>query len=173
MGFAAAFSPAKGCGAPLPGAIRSTAPSSILRRQLPARRPRLRGRRLRHRTPVGSYPGRSPLGVYDMPGNVMEWVGDRYDFRAYRDIADTNPRGPVEGEFVDARRLVVCPTHDIGNYVRDNLELTASQATLGFRCAMCRSNHTNHGRKLIECVLWAQQTKRFARQNWLLQACFL
>ena len=52
----------------------------------------------RDTAPVGTYPGgRSPMGVYDMLGNVMEWVGDWYDFDAYEDIADTNPRGPVDG----------------------------------------------------------------------------
>ncbi len=92
----------------------------------------------RDTAPVGSYPaGRSALGAYDMLGNVMEWVGDWYDFRAYRDIADTNPRGPVEGDFKSIRGgSWFTPPNDLGNYVRDNLDPTAAQATLGFRCAM-------------------------------------
>jgi formylglycine-generating enzyme required for sulfatase activity len=92
----------------------------------------------RDTAPVGSYPdGRSPLGVYDLLGNVTEWVGDWYDFRAYRDIADTNPRGPVEGEFKSMRGgSWFTPPDDLGTFVRDNLDPNASQATLGFRCAM-------------------------------------
>ncbi len=92
----------------------------------------------RDTAPVGSYPdGRSPLGVYDLLGNVTEWVGDWYDFRAYRDIADTNPRGPVDGEFKAMRGgSWFTPPDDLGTFVRDNLDPTASQATLGFRCAM-------------------------------------
>ena len=92
----------------------------------------------RDTAPAGSYPaGRSPAGVYDMLGNVTEWVGDWYDFRAYRDIADTNPRGPVEGEFKSMRGgSWFTPPGNLGTFVRDNLDPNASQATLGFRCAM-------------------------------------
>ena len=92
----------------------------------------------RDTAPVGSYPdGRSPLGVYDMLGNVTEWVGDWYDFRAYRDIADTNPRGPIEGEFKVIRGgSWFTPPDNLGTFVRDNLDPTAAQATVGFRCAM-------------------------------------
>ena len=92
----------------------------------------------RDTAPVASYPdGRSPAGIYDMLGNVTEWVGDWYDFRAYRDISDTNPRGPVEGEFKSMRGgSWFTPPGNIGNVARDNLDPTASQATVGFRCAM-------------------------------------
>ncbi len=92
----------------------------------------------RDTAPVASYPdGRSPAGAYDMLGNVMEWVGDWYDFRAYRDIADVNPRGPVEGDFKSLRGgSWFTPPDQIGNVARGNLDPTVSQATLGFRCAM-------------------------------------
>ena len=92
----------------------------------------------RDTAPVGSYPdGRSPMGVYDMLGNVTEWIGDWYDFRAYRDIADTNPRGPIEGEFKVIRGgSWFTPPDNLGTFVRDNLDPTAAQATVGFRCAM-------------------------------------
>ncbi len=92
----------------------------------------------RDTAPAGSYPdGRSALGIYDMLGNVMEWVGDWYDFRAYQDIADTNPRGPVEGEFKSLRGgSWLTPPDDLGNVARDNFDPTVSQANLGFRCAM-------------------------------------
>ena len=92
----------------------------------------------RDTAPVGSYPdGRSPTGVYDLLGNVTEWVGDWYDFRAYRDIADTNPRGPIEGEFKVMRGgSWFTPPDNLGTFVRDNLDPTAAQATVGFRCAM-------------------------------------
>jgi formylglycine-generating enzyme required for sulfatase activity len=88
--------------------------------------------------PVGSYPGgRSPMSVYDMLGNVMEWVGDWYDFDAYEEIADTNPRGPVDGEFKSIRGgSWLTPLDEVGVVARDNFDPTVSQANLGFRCAM-------------------------------------
>ncbi len=88
--------------------------------------------------PVGSYPGgRSPLGVYDMLGNVMEWVGDWYDFKAYVNIADTNPRGPVDGQFKSLRGgSWLSPSEELNVSARGNFEPTVSQANLGFRCAM-------------------------------------
>lgn len=48
--------------------------------------------------PVGDYPaGRSPLGVYDMAGNVWEWVNDWYDSAYYQQSPDENPTGPETG----------------------------------------------------------------------------
>jgi len=88
--------------------------------------------------PVGSYPdGRSPSGVYDLLGNVMEWVGDWYAFRAYQEIADVNPRGPVDGEFKSLRGgSWLSPPDELSVSARGNFEPTVSQANLGFRCAM-------------------------------------
>ena len=88
--------------------------------------------------PVGSYPdGRSPTGAYDMLGNVMEWVGDWYDFNAYDNVADTNPRGPTEGDFKSLRGgSWLSPSEETAVTVRGNFEPTVAQANLGFRCAM-------------------------------------
>jgi formylglycine-generating enzyme required for sulfatase activity len=92
----------------------------------------------RDTAPVATYPdGRSPSGVYDLLGNVMEWVNDWYDARTYQDITDTNPMGPLEGEFKSYRGgSWLTPLDDLGVSVRANFDPTVAQANLGFRCAM-------------------------------------
>jgi formylglycine-generating enzyme required for sulfatase activity len=49
-------------------------------------------------TPVGTFEeGKSPYGIYDMAGNVWEWVSDWYDQDYYKTSPSQNPAGPHKG----------------------------------------------------------------------------
>ena len=87
--------------------------------------------------PVGSYRlGKSDFGVYDLSGNVSEWVFDWHDAEYYLFAPEKNPTGPEKGKYKVIRG---------GNWRnnRDDVRLTYRGATvpklrvksIGFRCA--------------------------------------
>ncbi|MFN2135520.1 MAG: SUMF1/EgtB/PvdO family nonheme iron enzyme [Candidatus Promineifilaceae bacterium] len=92
----------------------------------------------RDTAPVGSYSnGRSPIGFFDMSGNVMEWVADWYSNRAYAESADTNPLGPLEGSFKVMRGgSWLSQAEEVRVTARDSFDPLVTRANLGFRCAM-------------------------------------
>lgn len=91
----------------------------------------------RDTAPVKSYEtGRSPLGVYDMLGNVMEWTADWYDRKAYASAPNTNPRGPASGDYKVIRGgSWLSGPDDTSVTYRTFFSPGVVQATLGFRCA--------------------------------------
>ena len=43
--------------------------------------------------------GKTPEGVYEMSGNIAEWVFDWYDARYYQKSPGKNPQGPPKGKY--------------------------------------------------------------------------
>nr|NIQ00920.1 formylglycine-generating enzyme family protein [Nitrospinaceae bacterium]NIR54974.1 formylglycine-generating enzyme family protein [Nitrospinaceae bacterium]NIS85387.1 formylglycine-generating enzyme family protein [Nitrospinaceae bacterium]NIT82214.1 formylglycine-generating enzyme family protein [Nitrospinaceae bacterium]NIU44458.1 formylglycine-generating enzyme family protein [Nitrospinaceae bacterium] len=88
-------------------------------------------------TPVGTYEqGRSDYGIYDLAGNVSEWVSDWHLAEYYLLSPKDNPPGPSKGQYKVIRG---------GNWRNDaeEVSLTFRNATVpslrndnvGFRCA--------------------------------------
>jgi formylglycine-generating enzyme required for sulfatase activity len=84
---------------------------------------------------VGLHPvGVTPDGVYDLAGNVAEWVADRYG--DYPDGAQTDPTGPDEGNLRVIRGGGFLEwSQALRTHTRRGADPAARSANVGFRCA--------------------------------------
>jgi len=85
----------------------------------------------------GSFPGgRSAYGLYDMAGNVAEWVADWYDQKYYLGAPFESPSGPTTGKH---RVYRGGSWNDTPSDVRTAKRFAAAphqtSAVIGFRCA--------------------------------------
>lgn len=79
---------------------------------------------------------KSPYGVMDGAGNVIEWVADWYDETYYKDSPERNPQGPEHGTYRVLRGGGYTTTGlDIRITSRSKMMPDFRDETIGFRCA--------------------------------------
>ncbi len=80
--------------------------------------------------------GRSPYGIFDMTGNVAEWVADTYDEGYYRKSPYRDPKGPVDGDLKVVRGGSWRETeHNARLSKRFAAKHWRTDITIGIRCA--------------------------------------
>jgi serine/threonine protein kinase len=80
--------------------------------------------------------GESPYGVYDMAGNVWEWVSDWYSETYFQDSPLANPLGPDSGQYRVLRGgSFDSGTSGVRTINRYRYEPTYTLLSIGFRCA--------------------------------------
>ena len=104
-------------------------------------------------SPIDAYPaGQSPYGVFDMAGNLGEWVYDIYQDDYYGEAPDSNPAGPPRrpglvdaevprvnrgGSWVDrSGHLGTEGGHTVLAYARTGDEQDSADDHMGFRVAL-------------------------------------
>jgi formylglycine-generating enzyme required for sulfatase activity len=90
--------------------------------------------------PVGSFPdGATPEGIFDLAGNVAEWVWDRYA-PEYLERDLHNPMGPSASSGSNQRVVrgghFESPRPDLRGAARTGQMPTARSPTVGFRCVL-------------------------------------
>jgi len=85
--------------------------------------------------PVDHFPqGASPYGIYNLAGNVAEWVADWYDPDYYTQSPNANPEGPPSGKMriLKGGDFGFSMLHSSDRWAVDSWFISNS---VGFRCA--------------------------------------
>ncbi len=82
--------------------------------------------------------GQSEFGIWDMCGNVGEWVNDWFEATYYARSPDSDPQGPPDGrQKVYRADGYQTKSHRYRALYRHNAMPTMYQDYIGFRCALC------------------------------------
>jgi formylglycine-generating enzyme required for sulfatase activity len=100
--------------------------------------------------PPGSFEsGRSPYGLYDMTGNVAEWVADTYGEHYYQKTSYRDPQGPEEGQHKVIRGGSWRETpYKARLSQRFQAKMWRTDSTIGIRCAKDAEEHRAEPRKV-------------------------
>lgn len=98
---------------------------------------------------VGSFQAdKSPYGVMDGAGNVIEWVNDWYDETYYKNSPEQNPPSPEYGTYRVLRGGGYTTTGgDIRITSRSKMMPDFRDETIGFRCAISKTEIKEEGKK--------------------------
>ncbi|KZN53023.1 formylglycine-generating enzyme family protein [Pseudoalteromonas luteoviolacea] len=90
--------------------------------------------------PSGTYPP-SPLGFYDLSGNLSEWVDDWWAEDYYQNSPEHNPKGPITGNQKILRGGMFLESPRGSNVYKrqESNELDFAYRARGFRCALNQS----------------------------------
>ncbi|MEP4545476.1 MAG: SUMF1/EgtB/PvdO family nonheme iron enzyme [Saccharospirillum sp.] len=80
----------------------------------------------------------NPLGLYDMSGNMSEWVNDWYDENYYQSMPMHNPYGPKDGIKKILRGGVYGESSYASTVIKrtEFVEYSTEFSSTGFRCAL-------------------------------------
>lgn len=98
---------------------------------------------------VGSFQAdKSPYGVMDGAGNVIEWVNDWYDETYYKNSPEQNPPSPEYGTYRVLRGGGYTTTGgDVRITSRSKMMPDFRDETIGFRCAISKTEIKEEGKK--------------------------